>query len=217
MNFSQLLAENTDKIVEKWILAVRNDHYIESADDLSYTAIKNHIPQVFQAMVKVLSPTQAGDIKSIVTASWEHGLLRAEQSFDPSEIVREYRLLRGLIFDTLEADLLQVTPTEIIRYMRLIDAVIDEAIARCFNSYVQERLRELEDLQTSLTLHNEELTSLININQDKLSELTHELKHPLTAIIGYSDLFLRQQRRDITPKDNYTNLDHIECVLHHQS
>jgi signal transduction histidine kinase len=213
MNFSQLLAENTNKIVEKWILAVRNDHHIESADDLSYTAIKNHIPQVFQAMVKVLSLTQEGDLKSIVTASWEHGLLRAEQGFDPSEIAREYRLLRGVVFDTLEADLLQATPTEIIRYMRLIDAVIDEAIARCFNSYVQERLRELEHLQTSLTLHNEELTRLININQDKLSELAHELKHPLTAIIGYSDLFLRQQRRNIVPKDNYTNLGHIERVL----
>ncbi|MBD2364427.1 sensor histidine kinase [Anabaena minutissima FACHB-250] len=213
MDFSQSLAENTHNIIEKWILAVRNDQQIESADDLSYRAIKNHIPEVFQAMVKVLSPSQEGDIKSIVTASWEHGLLRAEQGFDPSEIAREYRLLRKVVFDAMEADLLQATPTEIIRYMRLIDAVIDEAIARCFNSYVKERLRELEHLQTSLTLHNEELTRLINVNQDKLSELAHELKHPLTSIIGYSDLFLRQQKREIPKKDSNVNVEHIERVL----
>jgi signal transduction histidine kinase len=213
MDFSQLLAENTHNIIEKWVLAVRNDQHIESADDLSYRAIKDHIPEVFQAMVKVLSPSQEGDIKSIVTASWQHGILRAEQGFDPSEIAREYRLLRTVIFDTVEGDLVQATPTEIIRYIRLIDAVIDEAIARCFNSYVKERLRELEHLQTSLTLHNEELTRLININQEKLSQLAHELKHPLTSIIGYSDLFLRQQQREIPRKDSSANVEHIERVL----
>ncbi|ABA20497.1 histidine kinase [Trichormus variabilis ATCC 29413] len=213
MEFSQVLADNTNIIIAQWVVAVREDRQIESADDLSYTAIKNHIPDVFKAMVTVLSQSQESDIKSIVTASWQHGLLRAEQGFDPSEIAREYRLLRKVIFDTIEADLLQGTPAEIIRYMRLIDAVIDEAIARCFHSYVGERLRELEHLQASLALHNEELTRLVTSNEDKLSQLAHELKHPLTAIIGYSDLFLRQQRREIEKRDNTTNIEHIERVL----
>jgi len=136
MEFSQVLADNTNIIIAKWVVAVREDRQIESADDLSYTAIKNHIPDVFKAMVTVLSQSQESDIKSIVTASWQHGLLRAEQGFDPSEIAREYRLLRKVVFDTIEVDLLQRTPGEIIRSMRLIDAVIDEAIARCFHSYV---------------------------------------------------------------------------------
>ncbi|BCL38357.1 sensor histidine kinase [Nostoc sp. MS1] len=212
MEFSQVLADNSNTIITKWVAAVREDRQIESADDLSYTAIKNHIPDVFQAMVTVLSQSQESDIKSIVTASWKHGLLRAEQGFDPSEIAREYRLLRKVIFDAVETDLLQATPAEIVRYMRLIDAVIDEAIARCFHSYVGERLRELEHLQASLRLHNDELTRLVSTNEDKLSQLAHELKHPLTAIIGYSDLFLRQQRRTI-PKDNPVNIEHIERVL----
>ncbi|AFY45399.1 HAMP domain-containing sensor histidine kinase [Nostoc sp. PCC 7107] len=213
MDFSLTLAENTNSIIEKWIAAVRQDRQIESADDLSYTAIKNHIPDIFQAMISVLAETQVSDIKSILTASWQHGLLRAEQGFDPTEIAREYRLLRIVIFDTLESALLQGTPAEIVRYMRLIDAVIDEAIARCFKSYVDERLRELKHLHLSLTLHNEELTRLINANQDTFSQLAHELKHPLTSIIGYSDLFLRQQKRNSDIKDTYPNLEHIERVL----
>ncbi|HEY9804408.1 MAG TPA: HAMP domain-containing sensor histidine kinase [Leptolyngbyaceae cyanobacterium] len=213
MEFSQVLAENSNIIIAKWVTAVREDRQIESADDLSYTAIKNHIPDVFQAMVTVLSQSQESDIKSIITASWQHGLLRAEQGFDPSEIAREYRLLRKVIFDTVEIYLLQAATAEVIRYMRLIDAVIDEAIARCFHSYVGERLRELEHLQASLTLHNEELTRLVTSNEDKLSQLAHELKHPLTAIIGYSDLFLRQQKRAIQRKENPVNIEHIERVL----
>ncbi|MEH1904429.1 MAG: HAMP domain-containing sensor histidine kinase [Nostoc sp.] len=213
MDFSQLLAEKRDSILDKWIIAVRKDRLIESADDLSYTAIKNHIPDVLKAMVTVLSKSQDNNIQSIVIASFEHGAIRAEQGFDPAEIAREYHLLRTIIFDALQTDLLRGTPSEIIRSMRLIDAIVDEAIARCFKSYVEERLRQLQELQSSLTLHNEELTRLIDANQDYISQLAHELKHPLTSIIGYSDLFLRQERRKTEVKDTSANLEHIERVL----
>ncbi|MEH2067100.1 MAG: HAMP domain-containing sensor histidine kinase [Nostoc sp.] len=213
MDFSQFLAEKTDIILDKWVTAVRKDQQIKSADDLSYTAIKNHIPNVLKAMVTVLSKSEDNDIQSVVVASFEHGTIRAEQGFEPTEIAREYHLLRTVIFDTIQRDLLKVTPSEIIRSMRLIDAIVDEASARCFKSYVQERLRELRQLQMSLTLHNHELTRLISTNQEYISQLAHELKHPLTSIIGYSDLFLRQQQKKSQIKDNYTNLEHIERVL----
>jgi len=213
MDFSQVLNKNTNIIIEQWVVAVREDRQIESADDLSYTAIKDHIPEIFKAMITVLSTSQNSDIQSIVAASWEHGLLRAEQDFNPTEIAREYRLLRSIIFNSLETSLLQGSPAEIIRSMRLIDAVIDEAIARCFHSYVQERLQDLQSLYSALTLQNEELTRLINVNQEHISQLAHDLKQPLASIIGYSDLFLRQEGSNCGLKDKSANLEHIERVL----
>ncbi|MTJ47997.1 HAMP domain-containing histidine kinase [Dolichospermum sp. UHCC 0259] len=163
-------------------------------------------------MLNVGSKFQGSDFKSIVTASWEHGLFRATQGFDPEEISREYHQLRTVIFDTIYADLLQETPTDIIRAMRLIDRVIDQAIARRFISYVDERLRELDHLHTTLTLHNQELTRLVNANRENLSLLTHDLKQPLASIIGYSDLFLRQHQKT-DDKENYHDIEHIERVL----
>ncbi|MBE9052931.1 HAMP domain-containing histidine kinase [Nostocales cyanobacterium LEGE 11386] len=213
MDFSLLLAEKTDTILEKWVAAVRKNRKIESADDLTYTAIQNDIPDVLKAMLTVLSTSETSDIRSIVTASWQHGTLRAKQGFDPAEISHEYHLLRMVIFDTLEPDLLKGTPTEIIRAVRLIDAVIDAATARCVDSYVEERLRELQQLHSSLALHNQQLNRLVIANQDYISQLAHDLKHPLSSIIGYSDLFLRQQRKKSEVKDSYTNLEHIERVL----
>lgn len=212
-DFSQLLSDKINVITESWVNAVRQDRQIESADNLSRTAIQNHIALVLEAMVTVISQYQNSEIQPIIEASWHHGVLRAAQGFDPTEIAREYRLLRQVIFATLETELLQAKSIEVFRVFRLIDATVDEAIAQCFKSYVDERLGELEQLQSQLQLNNQELTRLIRANQDNLSHLAHELKNPLTSIIGYSDLFLRQERKSSQVKDTFTNIEHIERVL----
>jgi len=212
INFSEVLVEKTETVIDQWVEAVRQDRQIESANDLARPAIENHLSHVLSAMATVLSHTQESEIQPIVKASLYHGMLRAEQGFDPAEVAREYRLLRQVIFSVLEANLLTGTPAEAIRAVRLIDAVIDEAIAQCFKSYVDERLRELQQLQNQLTRTNQELTRLLRANQDSLSVLAHELKTPLNSIIGYSELFLRHQGRS-DGKDNLPKLEHIERVL----
>ena len=211
--FGQLIIEKTETIIVQWVEAVRQDKQIESADELPRPAIENHLSHVLLAMGTVLSKYQDSAIQPIVEASLVHGELRAEQGFDPAEVAREYRLLRQVLFSALEANLLAGTTVEAIRALRLIDAVIDEAIAQCFKSYVEERLRELQQLYNQLALNNQELTRLIRSNQDNLSVLAHELKTPLNSIIGYSELFLRQQRRLPEDKDNLPKLEHIERVL----
>jgi signal transduction histidine kinase len=56
-------------------------------------------------------------------------------------------------------------------------------------SYVDERLRELSHLHSTLTLHNQELTRLVNANRENLSLLTHDLKQPLASIMLVSRSF----------------------------
>jgi hypothetical protein len=213
INFSKLLAEKTQRIIEQWIEAVRQDQLIESADKLSRPAIENHLSLVLSAMATVLSHSQDSEIQPIVEASLYHGVLRAEQGFDPAEVAREYRLLRQVIFSVLEENLVAGSAVEGIRAVRLIDAVIDEAIGACFKSYMEERLQELQQLQNQLARTNQELTRLVRANQDNLSVLAHELKTPLNSIIGYSELFLRHQGRTSEGKDNLPKVEHIERVV----
>jgi len=213
MNFSQLLADKIDAIAEKWIEAVRRDRQITSADDLSHPAIQDHIPDVLKAMSTVLSHSQESDLHSIIHNSLEHGVLRASQGFAPTEIAREYRLLRQVIFSTLEPDLLEGTVREVMRVYGAIDATIDEAIAQCFKSYIDERLQELQQLQSQAELTNQELTRLLKANQENVSQLAHELKNPLNSIIGYSELVLRSSRKNPEIKDTLPHLEHIERVV----
>lgn len=213
MDYSQLLADKTDTILKNWIEAVRQDRKIENADTLPHSAITNHIPQLLAAMATVLCQDQNSEIGIIIEASLDHGFLRAEQGYDPAEVAREYHLLRQVIFSNIEAELLAGTTTEVVRAFRLIDAVVDEAIAQCFNSYVGQRLCELQQIQTQLTLTNQELNRLVSANQENLSYLAHELKTPLNSIIGYSELFLRQEKKQPEIKDTLPGIEHIERVL----
>ncbi|MEH1841634.1 MAG: HAMP domain-containing sensor histidine kinase [Nostoc sp.] len=214
MDFSQTLIAKSDAIVDQWVKAVYQDQQIEATNELTFNAVRNSLPRILKALATVLSESETSDLQTVVDASLEHGTLRAQQGFEPEEIAREYRLLRFVIFSFLEEDLLQGSAQEVLRTVRLIDTVIDEAIARCFNSYTQGRLQELKQLQSQLRLTNQELTRLVSANKDNLSHLAHELKTPLTSIIGYADLFLRQQRQQQPEiKDTYSNIESIERVL----
>ncbi|MEG3848846.1 HAMP domain-containing sensor histidine kinase [Microcoleus sp. herbarium19] len=213
MDYSQLLADKTDTILQNWIEAVRLDRKIETADALPHSAITNHIPHLLAAMATVLAEYQHSEIAVIIKASLEHGFLRAEQGYDAAEVAREYHLLRQVIFSNIEAELLAGTTAEVVRAFRLIDAVVDEAIAQCFNSYVAQRLRELQQIQAQLKLTNQELSRLVSVHQENVYHLAHELKTPLNSIIGYSELFLRQEKWQSEIKDTLPGIEHIERVL----
>lgn len=214
INFSQLLAERADTIIEQWIGAVQADKHMKTDDTLSVTAVRDHVPHILQAIVTILSKTQAGDVQSLAAASLEHGTLRAEQGFNPTEIAREYTLLRSVIFSSLQAELVTESSTEVYRVFRLIDFVIDEAIGQSFKSYLDERLTELEQLQHQVTLSNQEINRLIQTNQDTFSQqLTNQLRTPLSSIIGYTDLFLRQQKQLTESQSITPRIEYIERVL----
>jgi signal transduction histidine kinase len=212
LDASQFIADQTETIMERWIEVVRQDRRIESSVDLSDTALGDSLPKLLKAMAGILASPHSDDFKSIAQASLDHGDLRARQGYDAAEIVREYSLLRRLIFLVLEPHLLQGSPQEIIAVFGQINTVLDEAISLCFKTYVQARLQELEQLQSQLTLTNQELTRLFEASKDNFSYLAHELKTPLTAVIGYSELLLRIQDQSVTDATSLT-IRSIEQVL----
>lgn len=212
LNASQLIAAQTDAIMEQWIEAVRQDRQIQSSVDLSNTALGDSLPKLLKSLAAVLEHPQEDLFERITQASLDHGSLRARQGYDPAEIMKEYSLLRRIIFAGLETHCLKSSPQEIIQIFHQIDTVLDEAISQCFKSYVEERLQELEQLQSQLTLTNQELTRLFEASKDNLSYLAHELKTPLTSVIGYSELLLQLQQKAKTDSASPTLLS-IERVL----
>ncbi len=198
--------------MEQWIEAVRKDRRIESSVDLSDTALGNSLPKLLHSIAKVLEHPHNDVFRTIAHGSLDHGDLRARQGYDAAEIAQEYSLLRRIIFSALEPYLRQGSPQEIIEIFCQIDTVLDEAISLCFKSYVQARLHELEQLQSQLTLTNQELTRLFEASKDNFSYMAHELRTPLTAVIGYSELLLRLQQ-NVNAETASPTIRSIERVL----
>ncbi len=209
MDFGEALAQRKDDIIRTWIAQVRADSEIESSQNLAYESVLDSLPSLLDAIAHLLSDAQAKDIRDMLESSLVHGELRAKQGYDAEEIVREYALLREIIFVTLEDLLLKSDALLLLRTTRLIDGAIDKVIAFCFKRYTEERLKEVNLLYDELIASNQELDRLVRNEQRNLAHMAHELKSPLSCIIGYSDLFLRQQRGG----NSGSNLRFIEQVL----
>ena len=212
-DLAQKLIDSIKQITNDWIEAIVQDELITSSSKLKFTSIKDHIPELLEAIFLAFAGRNNIDLDNLDgDRGGKHGFSRAIQNFDIEEIAREYYLLKQILFEKLHPELLASSPPEILDAIASLNQIIDRIMANSFKSYTQRKLNQLENLHRQLLLTNQELNRLIKDRQGNLSYLTHEIKNPLTSIIGYSDLFLRQQK--IKPVDNtINNLSHIEQVL----
>lgn len=213
VNISKVLKEKTNSIVENWKAKNRADKKIESSNKLPDKDIEDSMHSLIEAMAAALSSSEESDFEESAKESLKHGEHRALQGFDPSEVAREYLLLRQEIFSQLEPDLLELSLKRSNRTFRQIDAIIDEAIAQCFDKYVEERFQKQRDIEHQLQLNIQELERLLRLNRDNLSHLAHEIKTPLTSIMGYSQTILRKEQLAIPDERLYPTSDLIDRVL----
>ncbi len=192
---------------------VRSDGTVGGTQRLTYEAVLAGLPGLIAAIAHLLQQfsAQSQPTAGILQASMRSLQMETSQSsqgYDAEEIVREYAIFRDVIFDVLEAELLRSEPTLLFRTTRLIDGAIDQVIAVNLKRLTEKRLRDVNVLYDEMVTSNQDLDRLLRHEQTNLTHLAHELKSPLSCIIGYSDLFLRQQ-------DNSGNvhLDFIERVL----
>lgn len=212
-DLGKTLLAKTDTIIESWIESIREDVEIESAKGLAYTSVRDSIPLVMEALATLLSQSLNDRAQKLKDNSWEHGIVRAEQGYDIAEIVREYGLLRRIILTVLKPDLLANSGDEILSTIELIDSVIDHVITLSLESYVETRLKELEQVRGQLLLTNQELTRLVATQKEDISHLAHELKTPLNSIMGFSDLLLQQQQKVTQSKDTSLSLQLTQKVV----
>ncbi len=220
MDLGQVFALKQDDIIQSWTAQVQPDNAasaseygtLESAHQLTYTAVLDSLPQVLNTIEQLLCAPfhqgEATDQRLLAVTDWPHCAVEAKQRYDAEEIVREYSILRSVIFDALEVDLLSRDPVGLVRAMRLVEDAIDRVIACSLQRCTEERLRAVNLLYDELVASNQELDWLVRSEKNNLAHLAHELKSPLSSIIGYSDLFLRQYANSEAVHPSY-----IERVL----
>ena len=211
VDIGKILLARIDTIIENWIDMIRDDIDIASSKGLAYESVRNSIPLVIDATATLLSTAVQDRTQKLNDYSWEHGVVRAEQGYNVAEIVREYSLLRKIIFTVLTPELQLSSGTEILAAAESIDSVIDRVVTLSLESYVMAQLTELKRIRAQLLLSNQELTRLIAMQKEEISHLAHELKSPLNSIMGFSSLLLQQQK--VARGDSALNLQLTEKVI----
>lgn len=214
-SLGKAIATKKDDILDTWLDAVRQDRKIDSTFRLSDTALGNSLPKVIKALESVLNESIEALTDKVTNASLEHGTLRAEQGYNPEEIAREYALLRRIIFEFIQGEIIQEAEStqEVAGIFIKVNEVLDHAISECFRTYVEARFVEFKQIQKQLSLTNSELTNLLETSQGNFSYLAHEIKAPLTAVIGYSELIEKFQSAESEYKLGAQNINFIERVL----
>lgn len=205
-----------EKIAEKLIAIIDRDRKIASSTYLGFSAIKDRLPAICQILARAIALEDVSLVNPHrIEIGEEHGCTRSEQEFNPKEIVREFYLLKQLLLAEFRPQLLQCSSEKILQKLASVDSAIDLLMENSFHSYTENKQHQLEQLREQIFVTNEELTHLIEDRHHELCYLTHEIKNPLTSIVGYSDLFIRQQQLlDAENNSSLSNISHIEQVLH---
>ncbi len=213
MKTGQILLSRQDDIIQRWMNRVQRDTLIDSSCALSSSETLDSLPDILSAIAQVLIEPNAFQQNSakttkLLTEALGHGKLRAKQGYDAEEIVWEYAILREIIFQVLSEEINQAEASEIFALLASVNSVVDKVVAFSMKRYADERLRELNVLYDELITSNQELDRIVRNEQSNLAHLAHELKSPLSSIIGYSDLFLKRKN-----KEEAIHPEYIEQVL----
>lgn len=160
---ARALRSRASRVVERWTEAV--EKYIPDADPLTFKQVRNSIPAVLEKIAQALesdSPEATLVLEEIGTA---HGVARSQEHYEIDELLLEYRLLRRIVFDEIQAaggeglSFGDATPVNI---------GIDIALHRGVTSFVQA-------LETRVK-------SATDAESKYLTFLSHDLRNNLNAV-----------------------------------
>jgi signal transduction histidine kinase/ActR/RegA family two-component response regulator len=99
-----------------------------------------------------------------------------------------------------------------------LDKILSIDLNMMCESYFQESIRHLRDLNRRLERANFELAELSNVKTEFLATTSHELRTPLNSILGFTRLILdglcdnREEERELL-RDVYSSAEHLLSIV----
>jgi signal transduction histidine kinase/CheY-like chemotaxis protein len=160
---------------------------------LADSALRNHLPELLNELADWLQSAEAPGTSRMRAAAARHAAQRLDHSFQLTQLVHEYRLLRETLLHLLigaEAAAQMGSNggmAERVVELARLNSGLDFAITDAVESFVEERERRLAEVRDEATM----LRELDRRKSEFLAVLSHELRNPLTPI--RNSLFLLDQ------------------------
>ncbi|MDF2696413.1 MAG: histidine kinase [Labilithrix sp.] len=165
---ADLILRCLEKVEKEWLERIKP---IVGDRRLSPSELRDSMPEYLARLADGLRGTDSIEVGG--SASWvgvarEHAETRVHLGFDIDQLVREFIVLRQVLFDLIEE---QDVGIDVHQWARVAD-LIEGAIAAAVKSYVESRDWELRKQEA-----------------EHVGFITHELRNPLsTAVLGIDQL-----------------------------
>jgi signal transduction histidine kinase/CheY-like chemotaxis protein len=183
-----LIDRDSKVLIERWgrRAAVEQPH----ARRVHHEVLFNHLQDFLRVLARTLASAQTADTTQHFLPAASHGEQRWEHGWSITEVVRDFQILRLVIFDYLEETVAR--PLHY-RETMAVGLALDDAIGASVAMYVKSRdqdLREAEvaraesdkKLQEQLRQQAELLRQVDRRKTEFLATLGHELRNPLAAL-----------------------------------
>jgi len=155
-----LIRQQRDVLLSTWRQQVK---HLASAQNLNTPTLNDHIPQLLDELVDALNSSAGRRIPEALAqgSSPVHGFERFREGYDIQEVVAEYNILRGCIYDLAENNGLSLEGES----FHVVNGVLDQAIGLAVQTYATERALELQKRR-----------------EEYLAFVAHDLRTPLNAV-----------------------------------
>jgi RsbRD-like negative regulator of sigma factor len=125
------IENHIDELIEKWMIAVRDDPRIESDAKLSKPELIDHVPAIVEEICQLIRDGKTPDIRNSHEAR-ANVYTRFHQGYKGRDLIRELSLLRITLLDYLMT-FAEASPD--------VDARLRNEAATILNLYLDEEMR----------------------------------------------------------------------------
>jgi signal transduction histidine kinase len=160
-------------VLARWENAVKE--ILPSADELTHADLRNSLPDTLENLAAALESNKASPTRVLLTESQEHGAVRFVQSYNLTELLIEFDVLRPILMEETALHMgRDITLGEIIA----LNMGVDLSARRSVLSFVSHQRRELE--------------AAANAHAKYLSFMSHDVRGGLNAIMLSTDVLYQE-------------------------
>ena len=180
-----------EQILQSWIAAVDKHPNISTSDNLTYTQLLDHLPELCTELAALLKHPNAQEIKQEAKQDARaHGWKRWRQGYKLEELIREICLIRRNFIDTwfgafaAEDARFDVDAQNTAR--RVVESFFDNVIIEATVQFVEEHQEAVRQL-------NARLEPSVTGNAEFVQRITHLLREPLGPLLLGLDVLLHEE------------------------
>lgn len=179
--FGDFVLSHRDEILKSWIAAIDRHPNISASDNLTYTQLLDHLPELCAELAVLLKRPDAREIKREAKRDAQaHGWKRWRQGYQLDELIREICLVRRDFIDTwlpaFRATNARFNIDAQNSTQRIVERFFDNVIIEATVQFVDEHDQAVLQMNTGLRTANEGRAAA---KAEFIKVVTHRLREPL--------------------------------------